>query len=324
MSFWKNKRVLVTGGSGFIGSHLVERLLEVGALVTVPVRDEVSHLGFLKAVRDDVQICIADLMEIDACIKAIEGHEIVMNLAARVGGVDFNIKHPGSIFRNNLQLFMNVLEASRKCGVERFLVTSSACVYPRFCTIPTPEEEGMLDRPEPTNEGYGWAKRMEEFLGDAYAREFGMKIAIARPYNAYGPRDNFSPDSSHVIPALIKRIFDGENPLVVWSDGTPSRSFLFVSDFVRGLMEVAEKHAESDPLNLGADEEISIRDLSELLIELSGKDIRLEFDASKPGGQPRRKCDIRKAYEKIRFCPQVPLREGLRRTIDWYKSECAG
>lgn len=317
--FYSNKKVLVTGGAGFIGSHLVEMLVERGAQVAVPVRSEKSNVTFLDGVKSDIEIVQADLLDAKRCIEITKNKDIVMNLAALVGGIEYNIKHPASIFRDNIQIFMNVIEAARLAEVERFLVTSSACVYPRHCEIPTPETEGFRDRPEPTNEGYGWAKRMEEFLGDAYYREFGMKIGIARPYNCYGPRDNFSPESSHVIPALIKRVIDGENPLQVWGDGSASRSFLYVTDFARGLIEVCEKYSESDVLNIGADEETTIKDLVEKIVELAGVDTKIEFDSSKPTGQPRRHCDVRKAQEKINYKAQMNLEDGLRHTIEWYK-----
>jgi len=321
VSFWRGKKVLVTGGNGFIGSHVVELLVGTGARVSITASSPESNLSYVKAVRDDIRILYGDLRDATHCGAITLGQDIVMNLAAKVGGISYNIAHPGSIFRDNLLIFMNVLEASRKACVERFLVTSSACVYPRFCSIPTPESEGFEGRPEPTNEGYGWAKRMEEFLGDAYHREFGMRIAIARPYNAYGPRDNFDPESSHVIPGLIYRIYAGENPLVVWGDGTHSRSFLYVKDFARGLMEVTEKYAESDAVNLGADEEVTIGDLARMLVELSGKQIEIVFDPSRPVGQPRRKCDTRKAREKVGFEARVPFPEGLAETLQWYERE---
>ncbi len=319
VDFYDGKKVLVTGGAGFIGSHLVEMLVKRGARVSVPVRSEKSYVEFLGDVKNDVEIVYADLLDAQRTKEIAAGKDIVMNLAANVGGIEYNIKHPGSIFRDNLQIFMNVIEAARHAEVERFLVTSSACVYPRHCEIPTPEAEGFRDRPEPTNEGYGWAKRMEEFLGDAYHREYGMKVGIARPYNCYGPRDNFNPESSHVIPALIKRVIDGENPLQVWGDGSASRSFLYVTDFARGLIEVCEKYAESDVVNIGADEETTIKDLVEKIVELSGVDTAIEFDISKPTGQPRRHCDITKAAEKLDYKAQMSLEDGLRNTIEWYK-----
>ncbi len=320
-SFFKNKKILVTGGAGFIGSHVVEMLVAQGALVTVPLRSKESKTDFLDAVKNNITLAYDDLNDMKHCLQFTKDKEIVMHLAARVGGVEYNIKHSGSIFRENVTIFMNILEASRLNKVERFLTVSSACVYPRFCTIPTPEEEGFKDTPEQTNEGYGWAKRMEEFLSQAYAKEYGMKIAIARPYNAYGPRDNFDPNSSHVIPALIKRVFDGENPLRVWGDGKQTRSFLYVEDFCRGLLLMIEKYPVADPINIGANDEISIKQLIELIVKISGKKIKVDFDTSKPQGQPRRNCDTRKAEKILGFKAQVSLEEGLKKTIEWYKKD---
>lgn len=322
-SFWKGRRVLVTGGSGFIGSHLVELLVEAGARVTATASSEATKDRFLGGVRSEVAFCVGDLREADHARRAVRGQEVVMHLAGCVGGIAYNMTHPGSIFRENLQMFMTVLEAARQEGVGRFLVTSSACVYPRFCSIPTPETEGFDGRPEPTNEGYGWAKRMKEFLGEAYAREYGMEIRIARPYNAYGPRDNFDPTTGHVIPALIRRVFSGENPVVVWGDGTASRSFLYATDFARGLLAVAERSQQVEAINIGADEEITIRELAQLIVRSSGRSVELEFDASKPGGQPRRRCDTRLAERLLGFRAQVPLAEGLQRTIEWYRTHGA-
>ena len=318
-SFWRKTPVLVTGGAGFIGSHLVEQLVSLGAKVKVAHRTD-SDLSFLEEVRSKIELAPGDLKNPEFCRGVVSGQKIVMNLAASVGGIEYNIKHPASIFRDNLEVFMNVLEASRLEKVERFLTTSSACVYPRFCSLPTPEEEGFKDAPEPTNQGYGWAKRMEEFLSASYAQEFGMKIAIARPYNAYGPRDNFNPQSSHVIPALIHRALSGENPLKVWGNGDNSRSFLYVKDFARGLILTTEKYPKADPVNLGADEEISVRDLIKLICRLAGTNQKIVFDESKPTGQPRRRCDTRKAERELGFKTEYSLEKGLKETIEWYQA----
>ena len=180
--------------------------------------------------------------------------------------------------------------------------------------------EGFKDAPEETNDGYGWAKRMAEFQAMAYHREFGMKIAIARPYNGYGPRDNFNPASSHVIAALVRRVVDGENPVAVWGDGAQTRAFLYVDDFARGLLEITEKYAECDPVNLGTDEEIRIKDLAGLIVKVAGSKAKLEFDPSRPSGQPRRNCDTRKAREKFGFEAKVRLEEGLAKTVAWYRA----
>lgn len=321
--FWAGKRVLVTGGAGFIGSHVVEQLLAHGARVTVPVLNPDRAGRFLAPRLPEIAVVPVDLRDPVAAERAVRDHEIVMHLAAVVGGIEYNISHPASIFRDNMLVFMSTLEAARRGGVERFLVTSSACVYPRHCSIPTPESEGFRDRPEPTNEGYGWAKRMEEFLGESYAREYGMKICIARPYNCYGPRDNFSKESSHVIPALIRRIWtDRETPLQVWGSGKQSRSFLYVDDFARGLLEVAEKYPNAEALNIGADSETTIAELVEMLSkiheETNGSKIEFVFDTSKPEGQPRRRCDTRLAETRIGYRARWDLARGLRETVKWY------
>lgn len=324
MSYWRRKKVLVTGGAGFIGSHVTERLAAAGARVTVADGFGPDAKRNLKAVWKDVRRVKADLMDPRQCDKAAKGHDVVLNLAARVAGVGYNVDHHGTMFRDNTALSMNMLEAARKAGVGRYLVVSSACVYPRDCMVPTPESEGFRDRPEATNEGYGWAKRMSEYAGAAYAAEFGMSVAIARPYNAYGPRDHFDPKKSHVIAALIKRVCDGEDPVLVWGDGSPSRAFLYVDDFARGLLEVAEKYPKADPINLGTDEEVTIRELAEKIIRLSGSKALLRFDKTKPAGQPRRNCDVTKARRAVGFKAAVSLEEGLHRTIAWYRANMKG
>ncbi|TSC89234.1 MAG: Uncharacterized protein G01um10143_615 [Parcubacteria group bacterium Gr01-1014_3] len=321
--FYANKKVFVTGGAGLIGSHLVEMLVERGAKVTVPVR-KTTKLDFLESVRDKITVVEVDLFDKPSVLRAMKGQEIVLNLAAaKGGGIAHSMAHHASLFRDNITSFMNVIDAAREVGVERFLVVSSACVYPTNTTSPTPEEEGVKDQPDPSNAGYGWSKRMEEYLGKAYAEEFGMKIAIARPYNAYGPRDDFFAPTNHVIPSLIKRILSGENPLVVWGSGKQTRSFLYAKDFARGLLDVCEKYPVADPLNIGSDEETSIGDLAKLLVELTGAKLDIVFDSTKPDGQPRRTCDTRKAKEKIGFSSRILLRDGLASTINWYKTEKA-
>lgn len=319
--FWEKKKVLVTGGAGFIGSHLVELLVKKGAKVTVADNLEDGSLDNLKKVEERINFLKKDLKILKEAKEACEGQEIVFNLAAKVGGIEYNKKHLGSMFRDNILINTTVLEAARQLGVECFLIVSSACVYPRFCSIPTPEEEGLEGVPEPSNEGYGWAKRMAEVQGRLYTKEFGMKIGIVRPYNTYGPRDHFDPEKSHVIPALIKRVFANEDPLVVWGSGYQSRAFLYVSDAARGMILAIEKYPLPDPLNLGTDEEIKIKDLIHLIVKLSGKKLRVIFDVSKPEGQPRRNCDIRKAKKKIGFEAKVKLSQGLKKTIEWYRNE---
>lgn len=297
MNFWENKPVLVTGGRGFIGRHLVEALVKLKAKVRVPsahIIDEVS------------------------ATKAVKGQSAIFHLAAHVGGIHYNNSHPGTLLYKNILPTLHLIEAARKETVDRMLIVSSACVYPRFCTIPTPESEGFKDDPEPTNFGYGWSKRIAELLARTYHQEFGLKIGIVRPYNVYGPGDNFDPAQSHVIPALIKRIIDGENPLVVWGDGSPTRSFIYVDDVVVGMLKALERYPQPDPINLGTRDEISIKQLAELIIKLSNIKTQLVFNPSRPNGQPRRNCDTATAEKLLKFKAKISLEQGLPETIKYY------
>lgn len=320
--WWDGRRVLVAGGAGFIGSHLVELLLKTAPRARVTVAGSITAEGRrnLKAVLKRVRLIKADLRDLSACRRACRGQDVALNLAAKVGGVHYNSVHHVELFRVNMQLAMSMIEAARLEKVKRYLVVSSACVYPRDCAIPTPESEGFRGRPEATNEGYGWSKRMAEYLGKAYADEHGMSVAVARPCNAYGPRDDFNPERSHVIAALVRRACEGEDPLVVWGDGRATRSFLYVEDFARGLLEVAERGPVGEPLNVGADEEVSVAQLARTIARLAGNGARLSFDPSRPSGQPRRRCDATKIRKTLGFKTRVSLEEGLSRTIAWYRA----
>lgn len=323
-AFWRERRVVVVGGSGFIGSHLVELLLEAGARVRFTASSDATAWRFLAHVRGDVDCVVGDVRDDAHARRAVQGQDVVMSLAARVGGVAFNKAHPASLFQNNLRAFMSVIEAARVERVDRFLVTSSACVYPAICTVPTPESEGFTGRPEVTNEGYGWAKRMEEYLGGAYAAEYGMDVRIARPYNAYGPRDNFDPASSHVIPALVRRVVSGENPLVVWGNPAVTRSFIYVTDFARGLMLTVERSPQVDAINIGSSEETTIAQLASMIVDAAGRKVEIVFDSSQPTGQMRRSCDTTLGEQLLGFRAEVPLAAGLRRTVEWYVGASRG
>jgi len=319
-AFWKNKKVLVTGGTGFIGSHVVEKLVALGANVSVIDNLTSGVIKNISYLDGKVAFIKGNCADFSDALKACKGQDVVMNLAARVGGIEFNRTHQATMLTDNLLIGTVMLEAARKASVKRFLVVSSACVYPHDAKIPTPESEGFRGEPEETNGGYGWAKRMAEKSGMYYGQEFGMKVGIVRPYNAYGPRDHFDPNSSHVIPALIKRVMDGENPVTVWGSGKQTRAFLYVEDFADGLIQAIEKYPVPDPVNIGTDEEVSIADLVGMIIRLSGKKVAVRFDTSKPDGSPRRNSDNTKAKEKIGFTAQTPLEEGLQKTITWYRN----
>ncbi len=319
--FFEKRVVSVTGGTGFVGSHLVEQLLALDAKPIVITRGRGGN--FLKHVMSRIELRQCDLESYNCVREALEGTSVVLNLAARVAGLEYNSKHSATVFHQNMLIFLNVIKAAQNQQVDRFLVTSSACVYPRDCRIPTPEEDGVVGEPEPTNSGYGWAKRMEEYLGARYADEFGLSVAVARPYNAYGPRDNFDRATSHVIPALIRKAFESSDGLLrVWGDGSHSRSFLYVDDFARGLLEVAARYPKADPVNLGSPEETTIRELAGLIAGLvskvRGSAIEPRFDPQGLTGQPRRSCDITKANRVLGFSARTSLAEGLKRTVEWF------
>lgn len=316
-NFWEDKKVLVTGGGGFIGSHLVDRLLKYGAKVRVVGRSE-KPINLIHCFKK-IDYMRADLSKMENCLRAVHGMDIVFHLASKVAGIKYNFAHPGEMFATNTLLSLIMLEASRLENVERYQCTSSICVYPRYCKVPTPETEGFKGDPEPTVLGYGWAKRVAELQAKLYAKEYGMKIAIIRPTNAYGPRDNFSPETSHVIPALIRKVYESKGQIIVWGSGNQTRSFIYVEDLARAMMEVTEKYAVADPINIGTDEEVTIKELVNLILEISRKKLIVKFNPEKPEGQPRKFADITKAKEKIDWKPRFTLKEGLKKTIKWYE-----
>lgn len=320
MSFWKGKRVLVTGGAGFIGSYLAELLVEQQSNVYVVDNLERGQLENLRSCWDDITFMRGDLRDPALCREVTADKDVVMNLAAKVTGIEYNRYHHGDMFTSNILINTNVLEAVRLNGVKRYLAVSTACIYPHDAKVPTPESEGGRGSPEPTNEGYGWAKRMAEQQAIYYAQEYGMEIAIARPFNAYGSRDYFDEATSHVIPALLRRVLDGEDPVVVWGSGNQTRAFVHALDVARGMMLLTEKYPAADPVNIGHDEEISIRELVMLILRLTGKKSNVVFDTSRPDGYPRRAADVTKLRTVTGgFVPSIPLDEGIAQTIEWYR-----
>jgi len=320
MSFWRNKKVLVTGGCGFIGSHLVDRLLTEGAAVEI-VDLNSRHYPTRIAPQFPAQVehHKADLRDPQSCNKICRGADIVMHLAAKIRGVGYNVKHHGEMFFSNALMNLHMLEAARLAGVDRFLSVSTVGVYPTDCTVPTPEEDGFKGEPEATGYGYGWAKRMAEVQSRCYAQEYGMKIAIVRPYNVYGPRMDFTPETAPVISAQIMKVLSAKDVLTVWGDGEQTRSFTYVSDEVDGMMLAVEKHPVADPLNLGTSEEVKIKDLIQMIVRISGKKLRIEYDVTKPAGAARRCPDISKPMQLIGYKPKISLAEGLQETMAWYK-----
>jgi GDP-L-fucose synthase len=259
-------------------------------------------------------------LKLKNCKKAVKDMDVVFHLASIVAGIGYNISHHSEMFRINSALNTNVLEASRLENIDTYQCTSSTCIYPRDATIPTPEDEGFIGDPEPTVLGYGWAKRMAEIQARLYSRDYGMKISIIRPSNIYGPRDNFDLVTSHVIPALIRKMDESDDAVTIWGSGNQTRSFIYVEDITRAMLEMAESYAIADPLNIGTEEEVTIKRLANTIMNILERDLDLIFDTTKPEGQARKFADIEKAKKKIDWKSDISLIEGLKRTIQWYKN----
>jgi GDP-L-fucose synthase len=306
--FWQTQRILVTGGSGFLGSYVVEALRGRGAqdaLLTIPRR------------------ATDDLRQWDVCRRVVEGQDVVIHLAATVGGIGINREKPGEFFYDNLMMGVQLMEAARQAGVKRFVALGTICAYPKFTPIPFREDNLWDGYPEETNAPYGLAKKMLLVQGQAYRQQYGFQSIYLLPVNLYGPRDNFDPRSSHVIPALIKKCVDaiesGAPAIEVWGDGSPTREFLYVEDAAEGIVLAAERYEGDEPVNLGSGMEISIRDLVETIARLTGYQGDIVWDTSKPNGQPRRQLDVSRAERLFGFRAQTSFEEGLRRTIEWYR-----
>ena len=298
-------RALVTGGSGFLGSHLVERLETDGHDVVVA-----RSADYDLTREDDAARLLRDTEP-----------EVVFHLAALAGGIGANRAAPGRFWHANLLMGTHVLEQSRIAGVQKLVLLGTVCSYPKHTPVPFREEELWNGYPEETNAPYGVAKKALLVGPQAYRDEYGLNAIYLVPVNLYGPRDNFDLETSHVIPALIRRMTDavGDDEVVLWGDGTPTREFLYVEDCAEGIALAAEHYDGADPVNLGSGEEISIRELAELVAELTGSVGEIAWDTSKPNGQPRRLLDTTKAAELFGFRASTGLRDGLERTIAWYR-----
>ncbi|HEY9724814.1 MAG TPA: GDP-L-fucose synthase [Chroococcales cyanobacterium] len=302
------KRILVTGGAGFLGRQVVAQLCQAGAdahKITVPRSREY------------------DLRILEHCTRAVEHQDVVIHLAAHVGGIGLNREKPAELFYDNLMMGTQLIHAAYQAGVEKFVCVGTICAYPKFTPVPFKEDDLWNGYPEETNAPYGIAKKALLVQLQAYRQQYGFNGIYLLPVNLYGPEDNFDPSSSHVIPALIRKVHEaqqrGEKKLPVWGDGSPTREFLYSTDAARGIVMGTQDYNDPEPVNLGTGYEISIRDLIELICELMNFDGEIVWETDKPNGQPRRCLDTQRAKQAFGFTAQVDFKQGLQNTIEWYR-----
>jgi len=308
-TFWNNKKVVVTGGVGFLGNFVIQKLKNRGAQdIFIPTIEEFN---------------LVDPEAIDRLFNRVKP-DVIIHLAAHVGGIGANREHPAEFFYDNLMMGVQLIHQAWKHGVQKFVAIGTVCAYPKVTPVPFKEDDLWIGYPEETNAPYGLAKKMLLVQSQAYRQQYGFNSIFLLPVNLYGPGDNFNLETSHVIPALIRKCIEakakGEKELIVWGDGSPTREFLFVEDAAEGIVSAAEKFNGSEPVNLGSGYEISIKDLANMIARLTGFSGSISWDTSKPNGQPRRSLDISRAEKYFGFRAQVNFQEGLQRTIEWYRS----
>lgn len=308
----KDKRILVTGGAGFLGRQVIAHLCQAGA-------DE-QKITVLRS-RD------CDLRVMENCQRAVQQQDIVVHLAAHVGGIGLNQEKPAELFYDNLMMGTQLIHAAYQAGIQKFVCVGTICAYPKFTPVPFKEDDLWNGYPEETNAPYGVAKKALLVQLQSYRQQYGFNGVYLLPVNLYGPEDNFDPRSSHVIPALIRKVHEaqvnGDKKLPVWGDGSPSREFLYVDDAARGIVMATLSYNDPDPVNLGTNSEITIRDLVETICELMGFEGEIVWETDKPNGQPRRCLDTERAKERFGFTAQVGFKQGLKNTIDWYRQHAA-
>lgn len=307
-TYFESRRFCVTGGAGFLGKVVTRKLKERGAKdIFIPHIEDYDLVN-----PDDIDRLLADTKP-----------DVIIHLAAHVGGIGANREHPAEFFYDNLMMGVQLMHKAWQQGVEKFVAIGTVCAYPKYTPVPFKEDDLWIGYPEETNAPYGLAKKMLLVQSQAYRDQYGFNSIFLLPVNLYGPRDNFNPKSSHVIPALIRKCIEaqenGEAEIEVWGDGSPTREFLYVEDAAEGILQATEKYNESLPVNLGSSNEISIKDLAEKIADLTGFEGKLVWDTEKPNGQPRRALDTSRAFEKFGFRAKVNFDEGLKETIDWYR-----
>jgi GDP-L-fucose synthase len=315
-NFWQGKRTIVTGGAGFLGSFVTSQLAQRGAQDVFVPRIENYNL---------IEGAGIDSMYTDA-LRGVKPQDVVLiHLAANVGGIGANREHPAEFFYDNLMMGVQLMHEAYKRGVGKFVAIGTVCAYPKFTPVPFKEDDLWSGYPEETNAPYGLAKKMMLVQAQAYRAQYGFNAIFLLPVNLYGPRDNFNLQTSHVIPALIRKALEardrGDQELQVWGDGSPTREFLYVEDAAAGILAATEKYNGSDPVNLGSGYEISIKDLAEMIVRLTGFRGTLAWQTDKPNGQPRRGLDVSRARQYFGWEAKVNFEEGIRRTIEWYETQ---